>query len=80
MYSSLTIPLLRKKTCAGNFTALGTAVLPLFDVGFDVRALTPLTPLTPLSAGTPWPRMPAAGQNDDNEDEADVLPSPRKVT
>ena len=77
MYQSLTIPLLRKKTCAGNFTSLGTAVLPLFDVGFDVRALTPLTP---LSAGTPWPRMPAAGQNDDNEDEADVLPSPRKVT
>ena len=82
MRPSLTIPLLRKKACAGNFTALGTAVLPLFDVGPDVRALaplTPLTPLTPLSARTPWLRMSAAGQNHDNNDEAEVLPSPRKV-
>ena len=76
MRPSLTIPLLRKKACAGNFTALGTAVLPLFDVGPDVRASAPLTPLL---AGTPGLRMPAAGQNHDNNDEAEVLPSPRKV-
>ena len=79
MRPSLTIPLLRKKACAGNFTALGIAVLPLFDVGPSVRALAPLTPLTPLSARTPWLRMSAAGQNHDNNDEAEVLPSPRKV-
>ena len=79
MYQSLTIPLLRKKARAGNFTALGTAVLPLFDVGPDVRALAPLTPLTPLSARTPWLRMPAAGHKDDDKDEAEVLLSPRKV-
>ena len=79
MRPSLTIPLLRKKASAGNFTVLGIAVLPLFDVGPDVRALAPLTPLTPLSARTPWLRMSAAGQNHDNNDEAEVLPSPRKV-
>ena len=76
MHPSLTIPLLRKNACTGNFTALGTAVLPLFDVGAEVR---PLAPLTPLLTGTPWLRMPVAGPNHDDDDEADHLPSPRKV-
>ena len=76
MHQPSTARLMSKKACAGNFTALGTAVLPLFDAGPEIR---PLAPLPPLSAGTPWLRMPAAGQNHDNNDEAEVLPSPRKV-
>ena len=76
MHPSLTIPVLRKKTCAGNFTALGTAVLPLFDVGPEVG---PLPAPAPLLTGTPWLRMPVAGPDHDDDDEAEVLPSLRKV-
>lgn len=71
-----TAPLKRKGGCAGNFTALGTAVLPLFEVGPEIRLLAPPAPLL---TGARWLRLPVAGPTYDAGDEAEHLPSPHKV-
>ena len=76
MNQPVRFPTSLKKLCAGNFTALGNSVLPLFDVGLDKRqAASDVPPLT----RTPRLRMSVTNPKFDHDDEAEVLPSLRKM-